>query len=120
MHLCSQQLLVELGVLQDMVAMANALGLQEINCLGTTGKAHTASKHQLGPHLPRDPRPTMGTAHATEPAPGRSFPEPSGPDLCLGPQCLLCYEYGEDLGSSLPGAGALPTPAPSPEQLVPP
>lgn len=107
--------------------MANALGLQEINCLGSTGKPHKASKHQLNSCLPRDPCPTMGAARATEPAPGRSFSEPSGPDLCLGPRCLLCYEYGEDLGSSLPSAGdagALPTTAllsaPSWELLIPP
>lgn len=33
MHLYFQQLLVELRVLQDMVSVANALGLQDINCL---------------------------------------------------------------------------------------
>lgn len=42
MHLCSQQLLVELRVLQDMVSMANALSLQEINCLENVRKPHTA------------------------------------------------------------------------------
>lgn len=128
MHLCSQQLLVELRVLQDMVAMANALSLQEINCLENTGKPRTASEHQLTSLLPAQRSlPTTGTAHTTESAPGKSFFEPPGPHLCLGPQCLLCYEYREDLGSSLPGAGdagAIPTPAPlfalSQELLVPP
>jgi len=57
MHLCSQQLLVELRILQDVVAMANALGLQEINCLESMGKPRTASKHELSSCLPRDPCP---------------------------------------------------------------
>lgn len=85
MHLCSQQLLVELRVLQDMVAMANALSFQEINCLKNMGKPCTASEHQLSSCLPRDPCPTTGPGHAMEPALGRSFSEPLGPDLCLGP-----------------------------------
>lgn len=37
-HLGSQQLLVELGVLQDVVAVADALSLQEIHCLESMGE----------------------------------------------------------------------------------
>lgn len=62
MHLCFQQLLVELRVLQDVVPMANTLGLQDINCLESTGKVLRASG-TAQPCLPRAPIPLQVQPH---------------------------------------------------------
>lgn len=63
MHLYFQQLLVELRVLHDMVSMANTLGLQDINCLESTGKPLRAPRHSSAPACPETPSHCRYTPH---------------------------------------------------------
>lgn len=122
MRLYFQQLLVELRVLHNMVSMANTLGLQDINCLESTGKALRASKHSPAPACPETPIPLQ-----VQPSPpswplGCPFPAIRS-DPCPCPQCSLCCGYGEDWDASVPSAGhvtPLSLPALSQELLVPP
>lgn len=67
-HLGSQQLLVELGVLQHVVAMADTLGLQEIHRLESTGE-------QLQPPS-RGPAPCPPPEHRNPSELPRGFPTP--------------------------------------------
>lgn len=57
MHLYFQQLLVELRVLQDMVSVANTLGLQDINCLESRENHSEPPSTQGAPALPFSPVP---------------------------------------------------------------
>lgn len=125
MHLCSQQLLVELRVLQDVVAMANALGLQEVNCLESMGKTRTASKPPTSPACPEVPAPPrVQPAPLSQPQGGPSLSH-RGQISAWVPSVCTAMNTERTRAPLSPVQGMhLPSPAPLPaprrELLVPP